>query len=337
MNISVSELHRTYRVQVRPPDRGWLSNFVRPSYDYVEALRGVSFEIASGEAVGYIGANGAGKSTTFKILAGILAPSSGTVSIDGLEPLRSRRKLVPQLAYFAGQRTALWWDLPVKDTFELLRHLYEIPLHEFRAKVSRYVELMDLTPYLNTPVRQLSLGNRTRADLVAALLHAPRFVLLDEPTVGLDLLGRQRIHDLLQAIRESEHPTILLASHDLRDVEALCDRVLLLDQGQLIFAGSVAELIETYGGRRTLRIELAPETDLGLQLPATFTEAAPADGATRVYTFDPSEHGRRQLLQLLDRPEIIDFTVEQASLTDVVREIYATSSARRRQGRVEER
>ncbi len=222
----------------------------------VDAVREISFRVERGELLGYLGPNGAGKSTTIKMLTGILVPSAGRVSVAGLDPSRRRIELARRIGAMFGQRVQLWWDLPLVDSFELLRHIYRVPADRHRESLARFREVLDLDPFLHTPVRQLSLGQRIRGELTAAMLHEPELLFLDEPTIGLDVVAKQRVRDFLVEINRENGVTVLLTTHDLGDIERLCNRLLVIDHGSLIWDGGIAELRRRYGGERTLVVDL---------------------------------------------------------------------------------
>ena len=215
---------------------------VRRTRRAVRAVVDVSLEVTAGEVVGYIGPNGAGKSTTIKMLTGILVPTSGTISVAGLDPQRRRRELAARIGVVFGQRTQLWWDLPLRDSFALLRHIYQVPPARHAENLARFVELLDLGGFLDTPVRQLSLGQRMRGELTAALLHDPSVVYLDEPTIGLDVVSKQRVREFLAEINRERGVTVMLTTHDLDDVEQLSSRLVVIDDGRVIHDGTVDEV-----------------------------------------------------------------------------------------------
>ena len=222
----------------------------------VHAVNDISFHVDRGELLGYLGPNGAGKSTTIKMLTGILVPTAGHISVAGLEPSRKRIELARRIGAMFGQRIQLWWDLPLHDSFELLRHIYRVPAERHRANLARFREVLELDPFLDTPVRQLSLGQRIRGELTAAMLHGPELLFLDEPTIGLDVVAKQRVRDFLVEINREDGVTVMLTTHDLGDIERLCNRLLVIDHGSLIWDGGIPELRERYGGERTLVIDL---------------------------------------------------------------------------------
>ncbi|GAA0944482.1 ABC transporter ATP-binding protein [Nonomuraea longicatena] len=211
--------------------------------EVVHAVRELSFTVGAGEFVGYLGPNGAGKSTTIKMLCGILTPTSGRVRVAGLDPSRKRIKVARRIGVVFGQRTTLWWDLPLKDSFELVRLLYKVDRKAFRERLDELIDTLDLSGFLRTPVRQLSLGQRMRGDLTAALLHAPEVLVLDEPTIGLDVVSKNSIRDFLRRLNAERGTTVLLTTHDLDDIERLCRRVMVIDRGALAFDGTLDDLL----------------------------------------------------------------------------------------------
>src|SRR4051794_29310968 len=233
--IGVRDLERRFVIRRKT------GRFVR-SRDEVVAVRDLTFGIEAGEMVGYIGPNGAGKSTTIKMLTGILVPTAGRVRVAGLDPSRQRTELARRIGVVFGQRTTLWWDLPLRDSFELLQKLYRVDPARHRRNLEEYVELLDLADLLDIPVRQLSLGQRMRGDITAALLHDPEILYLDEPTIGLDVVSKGRLRDFLRTLNAERGTTLLLTTHDLQDIEALCRRVIVIDHGTAVFDGDLADL-----------------------------------------------------------------------------------------------
>jgi ABC-2 type transport system ATP-binding protein len=284
----------------------------------------VTLQIRPGEAVGYIGANGAGKSTTIKMLTGILVPSRGRVRTCGLDPVRRRRELAGHVGVVFGQRSQLWWDLPVHESFEILAAIHRLPLAAARARTDELVGQLEMDSFLDTPVRQLSLGQRMRAEVAAALLHSPELVILDEPTIGLDVLSKQRLREFLLEERDRHGTTLLLTTHDMGDIERLCDRVLVLDHGRLAYDGSLAGLGRTVGARRVLVVDLAePVADL-VDLPHARHLGSEGHGLRQRLAFDESRTTVPRLLaEVSARAEVRDLSVEEPDIEDVVRRIYA--------------
>jgi len=288
----------------------------------VDAVDGLSFSVERGEMLGYVGPNGAGKSTTVKMLTGILVPSSGFVRVLDLEPTRQRVDLARRIGVVFGQRTQLWWDLPLRDSFELLRHIYRIPPDVYDRNIAEFGEVLDLAPFIDTPVRQLSLGQRMRGDLAAALLHAPEILFLDEPTIGLDVVAKARIREFLARINQERGTTILLTTHDMDDIERLCKRMLVIDHGRVIYDGDLETVKARYGADSVLVVD--------------FEEPVPpveVDGATVERVDGPRQwlRFRREsvsaaalLSSIASRAAVRDIAIQDPDIEDVVRRIYGS-------------
>ncbi|MDX6450175.1 MAG: viologen exporter family transport system ATP-binding protein [Gaiellaceae bacterium] len=283
----------------------------------VEAVRDVSFHVERGELLGYLGPNGAGKSTTIKMLTGILVPSSGHVSVGGLDPSKRRIEVAKRIGAMFGQRVQLWWDLPLIDSFELLRHIYRVPADRYRASLARFREVLDLDPFLHTPVRQLSLGQRIRGELTASMLHEPELLFLDEPTIGLDVVAKQRVRDFLVEINREHGVTVLLTTHDLGDIERLCKRLLVIDQGSLIWDGPIDELRERYGGERTLIVDLE-EPAPPLQIAGARVEKV--DGPRQWLRFRGPAADLTARVAAAAR--LVDLQIREPDIEEIVRRIY---------------
>jgi ABC-2 type transport system ATP-binding protein len=306
--IEVEDLRKEFVVR-----RGRL----RRERHVVHAVNGISFRVERGELLGYLGPNGAGKSTTIKMLTGILVPSAGRVSVAGLEPSRKRIELARRIGAMFGQRIQLWWDLPLHDSFELLRHIYRVPPDRYRERLARLREVLDLDPFLATPVRQLSLGQRIRGELAAAMLHGPELLFLDEPTIGLDVVAKQRVRDFLVEINREDGVTVMLTTHDLGDIERLCNRLLVIDDGSLIFDGSIDAIKERYGAERTLIVDLEePAPPLAVE-GATVTRV---DGPRQWLSFRGSAADLTARVAACAR--LVDLQVAEPDIEEIVRRIY---------------
>ena len=293
---------------------------LRRRTDVVHAVTDLSFSVEPGSLVGYIGPNGAGKSTTVKMLTGILVPSRGRISVAGLVPTRQRTKLAGRIGVMFGQRVQLWWDLPLIESFELLRHIYRIPSQIYERNLSAFRQLLDLDEFLRTPVRQLSLGQRIRGELTAAMLHDPEILFLDEPTIGLDVVARQRVRELLLSANRERGMTVLLTSHDLTDIERLCSRILIIDRGRLIFDGDVDTLKARYGKERVLVVDLE-EPGPALQLDGA--RVIRVEGPRQWIAFDGERLSAAQLTAAAAaQAPLRDLTVQEPEIEDVVRRIY---------------
>jgi ABC-2 type transport system ATP-binding protein len=287
----------------------------------VHAVDGLTFDIEPGALVGYIGPNGAGKSTTVKMLTGILVPSSGRVAVAGFDPSRERIALARRIGVMFGQRVQLWWDLPLIESFELLRHIYRVPADRFAANLAELRDVLELDSFLQTPVRQLSLGQRVRGELSAAMLHGPEVVFLDEPTIGLDVVAKQRVREFLRRANRERGVTILLTTHDLADIERLCSRVLLLDHGRLVYDGDVATLKQRFGRRRVLIVDLEEPAPA---LSVDGGQVVRVDGPRQWIAFDGDRVSAAQLVAAISaRAPLRDLTIEEPEIEEVVRQIYA--------------
>ncbi|WP_280398551.1 ABC transporter ATP-binding protein [Nocardia carnea] len=298
----------------------------RPRREIVTAVDAMSFTIERGAAVGYIGANGAGKSTTIKMLAGILVPTSGVVRTCGLEPIRRRRELAGRIGVVFGQRSQLWWDLPLRESFTILAAIHRLDPVSGRARTAELVEQLEMGDTLDTPVRQLSLGQRMRAEVAAALLHSPELVILDEPTIGLDVLSKQRLREFLRAERGERGTTLLLTTHDMGDIERLCDRVLVVDHGRLAYDGSLSGLGATVGAQRMLVVDLVTAAPPLRGLAGADLISYEAGGLRQRLAFDAESTTAAQLLaEVSERAEVRDLSIEEPDIEDIVRRLYETA------------
>jgi ABC-2 type transport system ATP-binding protein len=287
----------------------------------VHAVDGISLAIEPGAVVGYIGPNGAGKSTTVKMLTGVLVPSSGRVRVAGLDPTRERIALAKRIGVLFGQRVQLWWDLPLIDSFELLRHIYRIPAERYAANLARMREVLELDPFLRTPVRQLSLGQRVRGELAGVMLHDPEILFLDEPTIGLDVVAKERVRQFLQSANQDRGVTILLTTHDLADIERLCERILIIDRGRLIYDGDLPALLRRFGGRRIVVVDLV---EASAPLRIAEAEVVRIEGPRQWIAFDGERTSASRVIASVSQLATVrDLTIEEPEIEAVVREIYA--------------
>jgi len=254
--IELQHINKTFKVARRNAGLGEAAKALfHRRCEYVQALRDVSFTIQDGEMVGYIGPNGAGKSSTIKIMSGILTPTGGTCLINGLVPWRDRVRHVKNIGVVFGQRSQLWWDVPVIDSFELLRDIYSVPQNTYQGNLAMLTELLNLETILKTPARQLSLGQRMRCEIAASLLHDPKILFLDEPTIGLDAVSKIAVRDFIRRINQEKKTTVILTTHDMQDIEALTDRIILIGKGRILLDGPLQELKRRYSGRRTVTLD----------------------------------------------------------------------------------
>jgi ABC-2 type transport system ATP-binding protein len=311
--IEVDELRRTFVVRRR---RGRLRRYRHE----VRAVDGISFEIGAGEAVGYIGPNGAGKSTTVKMLTGILVPTSGLLRVAGLDPSARRTELARHIGVVFGQRTGLWWDLPLRDSYELLGRIYRVPRRTYEANLEGLVDLLELGGLLEQPVRQLSLGQRMRGDIAAALLHDPKILYLDEPTIGLDVVSKAKLREFLSELNAERSTTILLTTHDLVDIEQVCRRVMVIDHGRLVFDGGFEQLHREGGARRTVVVDLAAPADPLAVEGATVTRI---DGARQSLSLPAGASAAPVVAALGTRDDLVDLSIQEPAIEDVITSLYS--------------
>jgi ABC-2 type transport system ATP-binding protein len=303
--IEVTDLSRTFTVRGRAP---------------VEAVKDLSLSIEAGEMVGYIGPNGAGKSTTIKMLTGILVPTSGSIRVAGVDPSRKRTQLARRIGVVFGQRTTLWWDLPLRDSFDLLQKIYRTDPERHRANLAEFVELLGLGDLLYTPVRQLSLGQRMRGDIAAALLHEPEILYLDEPTIGLDVVSKGRLRDFLRTLNAERGTTLLLTTHDLQDIEALCRRVIVIDHGTVVYDGSLAGLHRQSESTRTLVVDLVDEAP-PITVPGATVQRV--EGPRQWLAFPADASAAPLVAAVVAAYDVADLSVQEPDIEAVIRELYA--------------
>src|SRR6266700_166888 len=332
--IQANNLSKTFRIAKRRPGLfGGVRSIVDPEVRTVQAVHDLALHIERGEMIGLIGPNGAGKSTTIKMLTGILVPTGGTMSVAGLNPTRQRRELAGRIGVVFGQRSQLWWDLPLIDSLRLLRHLYRVPEDRHTANLARLRSMLVLDEFNVTPVRQLSLGQRMRGDLAAALLHDPELLYLDEPTIGLDVVAKARIREFLLTINAEQHVTVLLTTHDMDDVETLCPRMMIIDHGRKLYDGSVSEIRERFGGERILitvldptEVSAIPHDAQGRPMLADLPEGVRqvrADVPRIWLTFGKESMPAHELVAWLGaRYSLKDVTFQEPEIEEVIRRIY---------------
>jgi len=320
VQIVVEDLAKTFRVAERTPGlAGAVRGLVRRKHREVAALAGVSFSLAAGELVGYIGPNGAGKSTTIKILAGILVPDGGRVEVAGRVPWKERIEHVRRIGVVFGQRTQLWWDLPVVESLDMLRHIYKVPAAQFRTQRDELIELLDLGKLLATPVRQLSLGQRMRADLAASLVHAPAILFLDEPTIGLDAVSKLAVRGFVKKLNRERGVTVILTTHDMDDIEALCDRVIVIGDGTILSDGTLADLRNRVTRERWLTIDLGDSGEVS-DPDATVIRR---DGDRVCLAFDPEVVTPAELIRRVTSRHVVrDLFVEHPPIETVIARLY---------------
>ena len=320
MVIQTKALRKTYKVTKKQPGFvGTVKGLIRPQYDEVEAVKGIDLEIAKGEIVGFLGPNGAGKTTTIKMLSGIMHPTSGEATVLGFEPWKRNPEMLRRIALVMGNKQQLWWDLPAIESFNVLRVLYDVPDSEYKARLDFLAEQLQLKDKLDTQVRKLSLGERMKCELVAALLHQPEVVFLDEPTIGLDLVSQKRIREFLRDLNRQTQCTIVLTSHYMQDVQELAQRVVVIDHGSLVFDGDFNQLVGLYGADKQLRLTFGgtdPLPDL-----SSFGSVLASEGREATISV-PKAQVTQAASQILQSFSVIDIAVEEVSVDEVVRRLF---------------
>ncbi|MFI9003629.1 ATP-binding cassette domain-containing protein [Streptomyces sp. NPDC053541] len=310
--IELEGLEKTFTIRKRV-------GLLRREKREVRAVDGISFGIGRGEVVGYIGPNGAGKSTTIKMLTGILTPSGGRLRVAGIDPSRERTRLAHRIGVVFGQRTTLWWDLPLRDSYRLVHRMYRIPDARFAENLARCVDLLDLGDLLDVPVRQLSLGQRMRGDIAAALLHDPDVLYLDEPTIGLDVVSKAKVRDFLRELNATRGTTVLLTTHDLTDIEQLCSRVMVIDHGRLMYDGGLAGLHEAGESERALVVDLARESP-PIEVPgARFVRA---EGPRQWLALPASASAAPVVAAIAAAYPLVDLSVREPDIESVIARMY---------------
>lgn len=316
--IRVEHLTKTYKVRTKP--EGSHKIRLRRSYQSIEAVKDVTFHVQPGEILGYLGPNGAGKSTTIKMLTGLLMPTSGTIDCNGFVPYKQRTAYVKGIGAVFGQRTSLWWDLPVNDSLLMTKHLYGVSDHDYKGYLERFDRTLDLEEIRYKTARSLSLGQRMRADLCMALLHNPRLLFLDEPTIGLDVVAKERIRDFILQVNAEMGTTVILTTHDISDVEKLCPRVIIIDEGQKLYDGDLQELKTRFGGNHRLEVSFAEEVE-ALFVP--LAETVEQVDHKAVITFDPNKVTSGELIKsLVTEHPVREIDVHPPEVEATIRKIY---------------
>ncbi len=318
--IHVANLTKTYSsFKKQAGFKGALKSLFKREKINVEAVKAVSFDIAEGELVGFLGPNGAGKTTTLKMLSGILYPSGGVATVLGYTPWERQRAYQKQFAIVMGQKNQLWWDLPAQDTFLLNKEIYEIPQQKYERRVAEMAELLNVKDLLEVPVRKLSLGERMKMELIAALLHEPKILYLDEPTIGLDVVSQQKIREFIREYNERTKTTIILTSHYMEDVEALCKRVIIIDHGQIIFDGALQSLIDEHAKHKILTITFtAPVFKKDLEKYGLIRE----HDKMRVVLEVPDKDVKKSAAAILTKLPVDDILIGEVPIEDIIREIF---------------
>lgn len=322
--IEVNEVSKSFRISKRSAGiPGMLANLVVPKFETKVAVKDISFSIEEGEMVGFIGPNGAGKSTTIKMLSGILYPDKGSIKVNHFTPYKQRKDYVGSIGVVFGQKSQLQWDLPVIDSFELLKAIYRIPEERYQKNLHRFTDMLDMAGFINQPVRQLSLGQRMRADIVAALLHSPKIVFFDEPTIGVDVVGKETIRNFICELNEKDKVTMIFTTHDMQDIEKTCKRLVIIDKGSKVYDGSLSGIRDTYGTTRQLDVEFTTECTVAPMDKVEIRELDAPGGRKKRFLFENREVQIDSLMStLLTTYHIRDLTVSEPEIEGLIRKIY---------------
>lgn len=319
--IEVENISKEYKISKR--SRGFIGtigNLFIPKYEIKKAVKGIDFAIEKGEMVGFIGPNGAGKSTTVKMLSGILYPTSGVIKVYDMVPYKNRKEYVKKIGVVFGQKSQLWWDLPVIESYEMFKYIYKIPDNIFKKNLNMVNEILGINEFIEQPVRQLSLGQRVKADIGASLLHEPEVLFLDEPTIGLDVVAKENIRNFLNKINKETNITMLFTTHDMQDIEKTCNRMIIIDKGEKIYDGLVSEIKSRYGKDRQLEVEFTQEY-ANINIPETTIVYESLN--TKRFQFNKDNvHVQDLISQLTKKYDIKDLTIKEPDIESIIREIY---------------
>lgn len=328
--IKVNNLTKEFKINKKYPGfKGAIKSFFSNEYTSKTAVNNISFEIKKGEIVGYIGANGAGKSTTIKMMTGILTPTLGTVSVNGITPYEKREENAKNIGVVFGQKTQLWWDLPISETFTLLKDIYNVNDADFEKRMAFLNEVLDLEPFYLSPVRTLSLGQRMRADLAAALIHNPKVLYLDEPTIGLDVVVKEKVRKAIKLINDEFDTTIILTTHDLIDIEELCNRIIIIDNGSKIYDGKIDDIKLLYGYLTTIEVQLKEEINLDELNLSNEIDVQDVDFKIEaienkfIITFNKNKMSSSEIMSnIMKKFTVLDFSIKDTSIEDIIKKMY---------------
>lgn len=331
--IEVSNLSKEFKLKKKEKGlKGAFKGLFSSDYTIKKAVSNLSFEIKKGEIVGYIGSNGAGKSTTIKMMTGILTPTSGKILVNGRVPYKEREKNAKDIGVVFGQRTQLWWDLALSETFTILKDIYSIPDYEYKRNLDFLNRVLDLEEFMTRPVRTLSLGQRMRGDLAASLIHSPKILYLDEPTIGLDVVVKEKVRSAIKEINKNFNTTVILTTHDLSDIEELCKRIIIIDNGLKLYDGSLEDIKKKYGYMTRLEIQgkedfkniLNLNTSLNLKSPLDKEDLNESlDNGRLIINFNKNKISSSKILsKLLEEVNILDFSLKECTIEDIIKKIY---------------
>lgn len=319
--IEVKNISKTFKISKRRSGvPGMLANLFMPKYEKKEAVKNISFDIEKGEMAGFIGPNGAGKSTTIKMLSGILYPDSGEINVNGYIPYKQRKSYVGKIGVVFGQKSQLQWDLPVIDSFELLKAIYSVPDDVYKKNLGRFTEMLDMSEFIDSPVRQLSLGQKMRADIVAALIHSPEIVFFDEPTIGVDVVGKETIRSFIRELNGQDNVTMIFTTHDMQDIEKTCKRLIIIDEGEKVYDGTLSGIRQKYGTSRQLDVEFGCMENIA---PIPNVEITDLENNKKRFTFESRDVHINELMDhLLSSYNVRDINISEPEIESIIRRIY---------------
>lgn len=328
--IEVKEVKKEFKKTIKDPGlKGSVKSLFHKKTEIVKAVDGLSFHVDEGEILGFIGPNGAGKSTAIKMLTGILTPTSGEIEINGQIPYKNRKRYVKEIGVVFGQRTQLWWDLPLTETYTVLKEIYMIDDKKFKDRMEFLNDVLELEKFIKSPVRTLSLGQRMRADIAASMLHSPKVLFLDEPTIGLDVVVKDNIRKAISQINKNDKTTIILTTHDLSDIETLCERIIMIDKGKMVYDGSLHKMKDTYGKMRELNVVLNDAKDINkfnIADKFNFTDddySMASQGSELKLKFNSEKVSIASMLDyVLNTVNVNDISVKDADIEEIIRRIY---------------
>ena len=328
--IKVCNLTKEFKTNKKYPRfKGAIKSFFSKEYTIKRAVDDMNFQINDGEVVGYIGSNGAGKSTTIKMMTGILTPTSGSIEVDGVIPYEERTRNAMNIGVVFGQRTQLWWDLPLSESFSLLRDIYGVTEEEYEERMKFFNEVLGIDDFMLSPVRTLSLGQRMRADLAASLIHNPKILYLDEPTIGLDVVVKEKVRNAIKEINNKFNTTVILTTHDLEDIEELCNRIIIIDKGVKIYDGSLKEIKEKYGYMTTVSIQIKQSETVDSNDVNEYFNLNTEDINTQfeegkiIVSFNKNKVSATDIIQYyMKKYTLLDFSLKETSIDDIIKKIY---------------
>lgn len=321
--IEVENLCKTFKIHKRGMGfSGAMKNIFHPTYEHKKAVDNISFNIKEGEMVGFIGPNGAGKSTTVKMLSGILYPDSGNINVAGYIPHKQRKEYVANIGVVFGQKSQISWDLSPLDSYEVIKHIYKISEKKYKENLERFTDLLDMGKFINQPVRQLSLGQRMRADIAAALLHSPKIVFFDEPTIGIDVVGKDKIRKFIKTLNQTDNITMIFTTHDMQDIEKTCERLIIIDDGKKLYDGSLENVKKSYVSSRIIEAEFE-SLPIELNLKNVKISDVENNAMKKIISFDASEVSVNSLMsELMNTHNIKDVSIREPEIDAIIRDIY---------------